>query len=91
MHSKKQDKNTVRHIGIHKNEELLESELPQIPIDGSFQIVKEHKKGVRPLFPEKFSSLARAADSGSEPWVFLVELTGIEPVTSCLQSRRSPS
>ena len=50
MHSKKQDKNTVRHIGIHKNEELLESELPQIPIDGSFQIVKEQKTGSDPIF-----------------------------------------
>jgi hypothetical protein len=35
----------VRHIGIHKNEDLLESEISQIPIDGSFQIFKEHENG----------------------------------------------
>jgi hypothetical protein len=46
MHSKKQNKNTVRHIGIHKNEGPLEKATSQIPIDGSIQIVKEQKNGV---------------------------------------------
>ena len=46
------NKNTVRHIGIHKNESLPEKETHQIPIDGSFQIVKEQRKKTSCLLPE---------------------------------------
>ena len=46
------NKNTVRHIGIHKNESLPEKETHQIPIDGSFQIVKERRKKTSCLLPE---------------------------------------
>jgi hypothetical protein len=91
MHSKKQDKNTVRHIGIHKNEDLLESETFQIPIDGSFQIFKERKKrGQTPFSLHSFRLKSMPLKMESDPHS-VVELTGIEPVTSCLQSRRSPS
>ena len=67
MHSIKLE-NTVRHIEIHKNEDLLESETSQIPIDGSFQIVKERRKrdrhGVRALFLEILYVSNRAERKG---------------------------
>ena len=72
-------------------------------MDGSFQIVKEparrseqQKIGVKALFLTYEDEGQRPEQKGSDPNFpsvvpVLVELTGIEPVTPCLQSRCSPS
>ena len=61
------------------------------------QIVKEQPKDVskKHRSTSRTSAMLIAASSIASPLaphpMFLVEPTGIEPVTSCLQSRRSPS
>ena len=69
------------------------------PMDGSIQIVKEHesKRSWTPLRSDwvvarQWSPTAFALSSClNERCKKMVELTGIEPVTPCLQSRCSPS
>jgi hypothetical protein len=59
-------------------------------MDGSFQIVKE-QKAKRCRSRCYSSSRLRLSFPVSKSGDVVVELTGIEPVTPCLQSRCSPS
>ena len=85
----------MRHIEIHKNDEPPEKEFDQISIDGSFQIVKERRtlRGhAAPGSEKRAPTIVITVRALLIPSIGnLVELSGIEPLTPCLQSRCSPS
>ena len=76
---------------------VLECDMIQIEFDSleswrqnTFRIVKEHRAIARDAKPRK-SLMALPWFNDASLEAGLVEPAGIEPATSCLQSRRSPS